>query len=247
MPCSRSARSAPSSTTSAPREALAYRSHSLKLDWRALLRMEARPDGLARDARAECARAASRCRSRPGSPRPSPSRPRAPCCACRPTQVRARHADLVAAQLLQVARPRRPAAASGSARGRPCRAPSTSESTTSRSAGSRIATWAARMSLSPKLISSVAVVSFSFITGTTPHSSSLREGAARVQVLHRAPRCRRTSAAPAPRARRAREQLRVDVVQRALADRGRRLQLLHRRRAARACPSGASRARSPPR
>ena len=35
-----------------------------------------------------------------------------------------------------------------------------------------IATWAARKSLSPKVISSVAVVSFSFTTGTTCQASS---------------------------------------------------------------------------
>ncbi len=49
-----------------------------------------------------------------------------------------------------------------------------SVSSTSRSAPIRIATWAARKSLSPKEISSVVVVSFSLITGTTRQSSSLR-------------------------------------------------------------------------
>ena len=49
-----------------------------------------------------------------------------------------------------------------------------SVSSTSSFASSRIATCAARKSLSPKVISSVAVVSFSLITGTTPHSSSRR-------------------------------------------------------------------------
>ena len=49
-----------------------------------------------------------------------------------------------------------------------------SVSRTSSRASSRIATWAARKSLSPKVISSVAVVSFSLTTGTTPHSSSRR-------------------------------------------------------------------------
>ena len=38
----------------------------------------------------------------------------------------------------------------------------------------RIATWAARKSLSPKEISSVVVVSFSLMTGTTRQSSSRR-------------------------------------------------------------------------
>ena len=47
-------------------------------------------------------------------------------------------------------------------------------SRTSSRASSSTATWAARKSLSPKVISSVAVVSFSLITGTTPHSTSRR-------------------------------------------------------------------------
>ena len=37
-----------------------------------------------------------------------------------------------------------------------------------------IATWAASVSLSPKVISSVAVESFSFTTATTPQPISLR-------------------------------------------------------------------------
>ena len=49
-----------------------------------------------------------------------------------------------------------------------------SVSSTSSSAPTSIATCAARKSLSPKEISSVAVVSFSLITGTTRQSSSLR-------------------------------------------------------------------------
>ena len=65
-------------------------------------------------------------------------------------------------------------AASGSALGSALWRPSTLESRTSSRASSRIATWAARKSLSPKLISSVAVVSFSLTTGTTPHSISRR-------------------------------------------------------------------------
>ena len=43
----------------------------------------------------------------------------------------------------------------------------------SSSAPTSTATWAARKSLSPKEISSVAVVSFSLITGSTRHSSSV--------------------------------------------------------------------------
>ena len=49
-----------------------------------------------------------------------------------------------------------------------------SVSSTSRSAPIRIATWAARKSLSPNEISSVVVVSFSLITGTTCQRSSVR-------------------------------------------------------------------------
>ena len=59
-------------------------------------------------------------------------------------------------------------------RGSAVNTPSASVSITSRSAPSRIATCAARKSLLPKEISSVVVVSFSLITGTTRHSSSLR-------------------------------------------------------------------------
>ncbi len=42
----------------------------------------------------------------------------------------------------------------------------------SRRASIMIATWAERKSLSPKVISSVAVVSFSLMTGTTCQASS---------------------------------------------------------------------------
>ncbi len=63
--------------------------------------------------------------------------------------------------------------ASGSAFGLAVKSPSTSVSSTSRSAPMSIATCAARKSLSPKEISSVVVVSFSLMTGSTRHSSSL--------------------------------------------------------------------------
>ena len=52
--------------------------------------------------------------------------------------------------------------------------PGVSVSSTSSRAPSSSATWAERKSLSPKVISSVAVVSFSLTTGTARHSSSLR-------------------------------------------------------------------------
>ena len=65
-------------------------------------------------------------------------------------------------------------AADASVRGSAVNRPSMSVSRTSRSAPMRIATWAARKSLSPKEISSVVVVSFSLMTGTTLQSSSRR-------------------------------------------------------------------------
>ncbi len=57
--------------------------------------------------------------------------------------------------------------------GGPSYRPSTSESSTSRSACTRCATRAARRSLSPKRISEVATVSFSLTIGRTPSSRSL--------------------------------------------------------------------------
>ena len=65
-------------------------------------------------------------------------------------------------------------AAAGSTRGSPVNRPSVSVSRTSRSAPMSTATCAARKSLSPKEISSVVVVSFSLMTGTTPRSSRRR-------------------------------------------------------------------------
>ena len=62
----------------------------------------------------------------------------------------------------------------GSRRGSAVDTPSASVSSTSTSAAIRMATWAARKSLSPNEMSSVVVVSFSLITGTTSHASSLR-------------------------------------------------------------------------
>ena len=50
--------------------------------------------------------------------------------------------------------------------------PSTSVSTTSKSASTRYATQADRVSLSPSFNSAVATLSFSFTTGTTPRRSS---------------------------------------------------------------------------
>ena len=61
--------------------------------------------------------------------------------------------------------------AAGSSDGLAVYRPSMSESVTHRSAETRQLTSAASVSLSPNLISSTAVVSFSFTTGTTPKSS----------------------------------------------------------------------------
>ena len=66
----------------------------------------------------------------------------------------------------------RTSSAPASRRGSAVCRPSMSVSSTSSSAPSSTATWAARKSLSPKEISSVVVVSFSLITGTTRQSSS---------------------------------------------------------------------------
>ena len=80
----------------------------------------------------------------------------------------------MASEAREVGRPRRRAGAAGSVRGSAVKRPSMSVSRTSRSAPMRIATCAARKSLSPKEISSVVVVSFSLMTGTTLQSSSRR-------------------------------------------------------------------------
>ena len=104
--------------------------------------------------------------------------------------------------------------------------PSTSVSSTSRRACSSSATWAASASLSPKVISSVAVESFSLTTGTTPQRSSVSSVRAGVQVAVAAVDVAAVSstwaaaqavARRAPRSQRAQEQR--------LADGGCRLQL----------------------
>ena len=64
--------------------------------------------------------------------------------------------------------------AEGSCRGSAVCSPSMSVRSSRRSASIRIATCAARKSLSPNEISSVAVVSFSLITGVTRQSRSVR-------------------------------------------------------------------------
>ena len=62
--------------------------------------------------------------------------------------------------------------AAGSFRGSAVYSPSMSLSSTSRSAPTERATMAPRVSLSPTLISAVATVSFSLMTGSAPSSSS---------------------------------------------------------------------------
>ena len=62
--------------------------------------------------------------------------------------------------------------ASALPRGSAVYSPSMSESSTSRSACTVAATMAERVSLSPMTISSVAMVSFSLMTGSAPSSSS---------------------------------------------------------------------------
>ena len=64
--------------------------------------------------------------------------------------------------------------ADGSTRGSAVSSPGVEVSSSSSDASTRTATWAARKSLSPKEISSVVVVSFSLMTGTIRHSTSLR-------------------------------------------------------------------------
>ena len=64
--------------------------------------------------------------------------------------------------------------ADGSERGSPVNNPAVEVSSNSSDASTSTATCAARKSLSPKEISSVVVVSFSLMTGTIRHSTSLR-------------------------------------------------------------------------
>ena len=107
-----------------------------------------------------------------------------------------------------------------------------SVSSTSCSAPIRTATWAARKSLSPKEISSVAVVSFSLMTGSTRQSSSVRQRLARVEVVgagaHVEEREQHLRAGHAAFA----QQLVVDAVELALPDGAGGLQLADRASAA---------------
>ena len=87
------------------------------------------------------------------------------------------------------------------------------------------------MSLSPKLISSVAVVSFSLMTGTTLHSSSFASVRRAFTYCSRADDVEERQQHLRGLHAVLGQQLRVDVVERSLADRRRGLQLLHRARA----------------
>ena len=174
-PLSRRTRAAPSSTITLPRAGFAYLSQSLKLD--ALPRPERR----------------SGCRPPPRAAAAVSEPDRVPSQIT--LGIPASLAISAAATLLRIppepkAEVRSPISAmpssseksptSGSGwrpgrrRGSALWRPSTLESSTSSRASSRIATCAARKSLSPKLISSVAVVSFSLTTGTTPQAISRR-------------------------------------------------------------------------
>ena len=216
---------------SVPRAGLAYFSHSLKLAVAGLARAcEARALALAREHRRERVRAQA-VADHGGDPRGGrhvgghhlrahPAR----------AERRGRVPDL---ELLAVPRSRSPrprSRASGCSRGSAVYSPSMSVSRISSSAATSTATCAARKSLSPKEISSVAVVSFSLITGSTRHSSSVLERLARVQVVragaHVEERQQHLRAGHAALA----QQLVVDAVELALADRAGRLQLADRGR-----------------
>ena len=131
------------------------------------------------------ARPAGGRRTRPSGCRPSSAsaRPRSssPCRRCPaplpgpPAAAAMSVGDLL--DVLEQARARR------CVRGSAEYTPSMSVSSTTRSALTMTPTSAASVSLSPKRISSTAVVSFSFTTGTTPMLEQPLERVARVQVL----------------------------------------------------------------
>ena len=160
------ARRAPASTPIRPRTGLPNRSQSLKAD--SLRSAAAKRVPLGSPARiGPSTRRRRRRRSRSGSRPPRPARRRAPCCASRPCRA----GSSSPSSRLAPAAP----SASSSAPGRPRRprvdAVDLLRSTSSR-ARTRTATCAASASLSPKVISSVAVASFSLTTGTTPSAKS---------------------------------------------------------------------------
>ena len=169
-----SARRAPASTTQRPVARLAVAQPQLERRHRPGVAREARPDGRGRRPRRASTPPARPRRSRSPRRRPRPSRPRRPSSACRPSPSalpgrridgRARASSRWSSHLAHEL---------GARVGRVARVePSASVSSTSRRARSRTATWAASASLSPNVISSVAVESFSLTTGTMPQRSSV--------------------------------------------------------------------------
>ena len=191
------------------------------------------PTSLAGRGRAAGSRRRSRRRSRRGSRRRPPSRRRAPCCASRRARAarcarRSRSASSSAGSLTSADQLGVGVAGAGP----PCGARRCRSAAPAACASSMIATWAARKSLSPKVISSVAVVSFSFTTGHHPPLEQPAQGLARVQVVGPHLQVGRRSAAPGRRGPRApSEPLLVGAEEAPLADRGGRLQLVDRARA----------------
>ena len=172
MPPSRSARAAPASTVSVPCDGFAYLSQSLKLEWRTACgakrvptRSPAHAPAIVPGVRplaitvampaAVAISAATTFERIPPEPSGDSSWPISKSCST--------------AWSVTSSTSRAP----GSRRGFAVYSPSVSVSSTSRSAAMSTATCAARKSLSPNEISSVVVVSFSLITGTTRQPSSV--------------------------------------------------------------------------
>ena len=125
-----------------------------------------------------------------------PSRPPPPSSACRPSPRRRRGPPTLEVVPAAGGRAPRGSASRPGRRGSRSYRPSASVSSTSRRALRISATWAARASLSPKVISSVAVESFSLTTGTMPQRSSVSSVRAGVHVALAAVHVAGPSAAP---------------------------------------------------
>ena len=172
-PCSRRTRAAPSSTTTVPRAGFAYLIQSLKLGalpaWAAKLVPTAPPAAAVASVpgvvplQITAGIPASLAISAAATLLRMPPEPKA--------EVRSPIASAARAEKSVTAGI---SSAAGSSAGSALSRPSMLVSRTSSRASSSSATWAARKSLSPKLISSVAVVSFSLITGTTPQATRRR-------------------------------------------------------------------------
>ena len=155
-------------------------------------------------ARVKRARARSRCRSRRGSRPTSPSRPPAPCCACRPT----RGASSTSRSRTRAARPGRATSATGAASGSLARVARV-ERVHVRQHDQQVGRQQDRdLRREDVVVAEADLVGRGRVVLVDHRHDApveqLRERPARVQVLHRAPRCRRTSAAPGPSSRRAR-------------------------------------------